>query len=140
MRTLTAAAVAVLALTGCASPTSGPPPSAEPLDPVDATASPTPAPTLAKAPSSTPSAPPEAPEEAPISTDDLPDIWVEISALYARKPAETRDQTCTIIHDELTADATVQLWQIEFEAATGEEADAEEVRTVLLWLCESNPQ
>ena len=140
MRNLAATAAVILALTGCAAPPSGPPPVAEPLDPVGATASPTPSPTPAEEPSPEPSAPSETPEEAPTGTDDLPDIWVEISALYARKPAETRDQTCTIIHDELTADVTVQLWQIEYEAATGEEADAEEVRTVLLWLCESNPQ
>lgn len=137
MRTFAATAAVVLALTGCSAPPSGPPPTAEPLDPVDAIASTTPPP---EEPSPELSTPSETPEEVPTSADELPDIWVEISALYARKPAETRDQTCAIIHDDLTADATVLLWQIEYEAATGEEAEAEEVRTVLLWLCESNTQ
>ncbi|WP_435112038.1 hypothetical protein [Nocardiopsis synnemataformans] len=138
MRTLAATAAVVLALTGCAAPPSGPPPTADPLDPVDATASPTPAPTPTEEPSPEPSTTPETPEEVPTSTDDLPDIWVEISALYAQVPAETRDQTCMLIHTEETADAAVLMWQLDYKNATGEEADPGEVRTVLLWLCESN--
>lgn len=132
-----------LALSSCAPAGNTPPqaePSAEPANPVEA-------PEASEA-----SEEDEAPEEteepaeleetgtadAPQNVDDLPDIWPEISALWARQPSESRDTHCRNFEDEVTTEATVMLWQTLYSDATDEEADAEDVEVVLQWLCSDN--
>lgn len=117
-------ALLVLVLAGCA-PSTPPPPVAEPL----------PSPSSPSPSTSAPASPTETPTG---STDDLPDIWPEMAALWANLPADTRDNYCSQLEGASTTETTVFAWQVFYQEATSEEASSEDVRAVLQWLCGSN--
>lgn len=76
----------------------------------------------------------ETPED-PQNVEDLPDIWPELSAMWARQPSDARTNHCRNFAEDATSELTVRMWKLLYAEETGEEADADDVAIVLRWVC-----
>lgn len=97
-------------------------------------------PTNTPEPETSPERESETPEETetpedPQNVEDLPDIWPELSAMWARQPSDARTNHCRNFAEDATSELTVRMWKLLYAEETGEEADADDVAIVLRRLC-----
>lgn len=91
-------------------------------------------PTNTPEPETSPERESETPED-PQNVEDLPDIWPELSAMWARQPSDARTNHCRNFAEDATSELTVRMWKLLYAEETGEEADADDVAIVLRWVC-----